>query len=210
MTMSSVVLITAPHVKATQYEPYLAIVSNAINGNAVAGTSITRLVLHNISTAHNLSDTLALIQQAYPKLQALSLRWLTTQEQRSDKRNSSIVLTIKGLKNINDLGAKHVFIHGNRCTIAPYHNFTFTTRCTRCLEMGHTSPLCKAEHLTCAVCAKQHTTAKHPCKIPRCKGGRSCSHAPLVCKVCGPGYRFGESRNCADKPTPSEDEEIAQ
>jgi len=195
-------LVVAPHLKATDYSPFLGIISNALNGpmcsdTAVAGTSTTRFVLHGVDTSFTPEYALRTIQASYPNLAVTAVRWLTTAAQRVDiKSHSSMVITTNGKLTITDLGARHIFLFGDRCRIAPYHNYNPQTRCARCLEFGHSSPLCKAETPTCSVCAGSHLSKKHPCKVPLCKGGADCSHPPLACKACGPGHKFSTGRSC--------------
>src|SRR5437762_6668246 len=117
---------------------------------------------------------------------------------------------MSGIKTLGDFGAKHIQLHGDRLTIATYHSTRPSTRCARCLEMGHSTPLCKAIYPCCSVCAGTHLSAKHPCNVPRCKKGASCTHPPLCCARCGPGHRFSDKPECTRArtpiPTPSEEE----
>ena len=198
----TLILTTAPHVSAAQYTPFIGYINEALAGQVTTGTSQTHIVLHNLSTAHSLEYSLGAIQLTYPKLQATALRWLTTMERRDGKKNSSAVLTMSGIKTFGDLGAKHILLHGDRLTLATYHPSRPSTMCARCLEKGHSTPLCKAPYPICSVCASNHLSAKHPCTVPRCKKGACCTHPPLCCKMCGPGHRFGDNPECTEKVAP--------
>jgi hypothetical protein len=152
-----------------------------------------KYVAHNLSINTDLSTIKTELEKTYPALTlAQAPRWLTT-TRRENQISTALVLTFAGPISIKALGTKHLTINGERCRLTPYYEYSAATRCTNCQLYGHPSKLCAETQPTCAVCSSNHATSTHPCKIPGCRQGPTCTHPPFFCRACQAPHKSSDA-----------------
>jgi hypothetical protein len=105
-----------------------------------------------------------------------------------------MVLAFASSVNLIDLiRINYLWIGGKLCKSSIYHEFSDATRCTNCQLYGHPPALCREKSPICAVCAQDHTTCLHPCKIPSCKCGPAYTHPPIMCRACQEPHKASDS-----------------
>jgi hypothetical protein len=188
---NALVVIVAESYRATDYDPYLGILQEALQAEKfpIAGSFVserwTRFVLNGVPTDASPEDVQREIGSLYPSIRlGMSPRWLTTPERRQGKTASSMVITVTGQHTIKSIGRSRLYLFNNRCNLKDYITFGPRTRCGRCQLYGHPTPRCSAPLPACGVCAQAHLTKHHPCAIPSCKKGPACSHPPVMCVSC--------------------------
>jgi hypothetical protein len=110
-----------------------------------------------------------------------------------------MVLAFAGLVDLKELiGTSYLWVERKLCKTSIYYEFSDTTRCTNYQLYGYPPALCRETIPVCTVCAQDHTTRSHPCKIPSCKRGPACTHPPIMCRACQQSHKASDSR-CPSK-----------
>jgi len=178
---NNLVFTVAPQRMSTTYEPYLAILEEALHEFPIASSRVsqqcTGFIIHSIPTTATPETVRTKIETTYPSLRkGQTPRWLTSPKRRQGKEASSMVVTLIGEMTKKSLGATNLALFNRECNIAEYISFGPSTQCNKCQQFGHPTQCCTANHHTCAVCAQSHATRSHPCAIENCKAGHSCNH----------------------------------
>jgi hypothetical protein len=222
---NKIVLTTNPTTPASAYTPYMPMLLNEIKSlKPTIGNTNSRwpkFLVHNIPTASTPADLKMVLEVNYPTLQLMQEpRWLVPAERSLNKTASTIVISLQGTLDLKRLGANTLVLCNRKCRVTEYFSWTPTSHCRNCQGYGHHTKLCKEEKPTCAICAQQHSTKDHPCLIPTCRAGNSCTHPPLKCAACGASHKATDplcpvrikhlpaSRNKA--PAPEQDESMEQ
>jgi len=197
---NNLVLTVAPQYLSTTYEPYLAILEDALHEFPIALSRIsqrwTRFIVNSIPTTATPEAVRTEIETNYPALRmGQTPRWLTSPERRQGKKASSMIITFIGEMTKKSLGATSLAMFNRECTITEYIMFGPTTQCNKCQTFGHPTQRCTASNYTCAVCAQPHPMKNHPCAIASCKAGHSCNHPPIRCSNCHQPHKASD-RNC--------------
>jgi hypothetical protein len=129
---------------------------------------------------------------------AETARWLTTPEKRVGKQASTMVISLAGTVTMEDLGTPTLIAFNRLCTIQQYFQFSPTQQCNKCQRYGHPLQKCPATTPTCGVCAENHSTSAHPCTIPACKAGPTCTHPPICCINCKAPHKATDP-NCPQR-----------
>jgi hypothetical protein len=183
------VLTTNPTTKASDYTPYLQIITNAAQPLKPTETRInerwTKFLLDNVPTNANLPAVRSENEDTYPSLRlGQEPSWLVPTECRANKVASTLVISCIGNVDYKCLGTSQLAICNRMCKIDEDFSWHPTSQYSNCQEYGHYPKLCKADHPHCAVCAQNHTTKNHPCTISTCRTGSACTHPPVQCANC--------------------------
>jgi len=186
---NNLVLTVAPQHLSTSYEPYLAILEEALLEFPITSSWVsqrwTRFIVHSILTTATPESARTEIISSYPSLpMGQTPRWLTSPECRQGKEASSMLITFIGEMTKKSLSATSLAIFNRECTIAEYITLGPATQCNKCQTFGHPTQCCTTSNHTCAVCAQPHPTNDHPCAITNCRAGHSCNHLPIRCANC--------------------------
>ena len=108
--------------------------------------------------------------------------WLTTASKRYNQRAGSVVVAFATEEEATRAIRHRLFIAGISVRVEKLHSTSPTTQCSNCQGYGHLDSYCKRP-VVCALCAKQHNTAKHYCNTCKAKGTR-CQHLEPKCNNC--------------------------
>jgi len=186
---NNLIFTVAPQHLSTSYEPYLAILEEALYEFPIASSRVSQrwtcFIVHGIPTTTTPESARTKIESSYPSLRmGQTLRWLTSRERRQGKEASSMIVTFIGEMTKKSLGATSLAVFNRECTIAEYITFSPATQCNKCQTFGHPMQRCTASKHICAVCAQPHPTKDHPYAITNCRAGHSCNHPPICCANC--------------------------
>jgi len=134
----------------------------------------------------------------YPQLvQGQTPRWLTPAEYRKHKAISAIVMTLTGDIKKNAIRRKNLIVCNRECQLDDYIPYGRSTQCHNCQTYGHPAALCLND-ACCAVCAGPHNSREHPCTLPICKKGPTCTHPPIHCVNCNAPHKANDP-NCPER-----------
>lgn len=192
-----------------EYDPYLNILVDAVRFLGPASARInekwSKFLLHGVPTCSSLEAMRSDIETCYPALKlAQTPRWLSTAENRANKDASTIVISLRGNISLKQIGTTRLIIRNRSCTLADYVQFGPSTQCSKCQQYGHHTLHCSSKTAICAVCADEHPTKDHPCKILTCKAGLTCTHPPIKCAVCGEAHKSNDPK-CPVRTTLSQE-----
>jgi hypothetical protein len=202
-TRGSIVFTTGNHNRNVVYEDYITIIKDALAyygkcETVEIGKRFSQFLLHGVPThlsIHEISDS---IKTNYPQLiQGQTPRWLTPADRREHKANSTIVLTLTGNVKKTDIGRQNLIVGNRQCQLDDYISFGRSTQCRKCQAYGHPAALCQNDP-RCAVCAESHETREHPCTLPTCRKGPTCTHPPIRCANCGTPHKASDP-NCPER-----------
>jgi len=198
---NNLVFTVAPQHLSTSYEPYLAILEEALHEFPIASSRVsqrwTHFIIYGIPTTATPESACTEIESSYPSLRmGQTPRWLTSPERHQGKEASSMIVTFIGEIPKKSLGATSLAMFNRECTIAEYITFGPATQCNKCQTFGHPTQCCTASNHTCAVCAQPHPTKDHPCAITNCRAGHSCNHPPIRCANCLQPHKASD-RSCS-------------
>jgi len=182
------------------YEDYTTIIADALTyygkcEKVEIGKRFSQFLLHGVPTHLPLPDISDSIATNYPQLiQCQTPRWLTPADRREQKATSTIVMTLSGRTKKADIGRHYLTICNRECQLDDYISYGRSTQCRNCQGYGHPAALCK-NLSRCAVCADAHETKDHPCTIPACKRGPTCTHPPICCANCDTPHKASDP-NC--------------
>jgi hypothetical protein len=185
------------------YEDYTTIIEDALSyygkcEKVEIGKRFSQFLLHGVPTHLSLPEISQSLSTNYPQLiQGQTPRWLTPADRREHKANSTIVMTLTGdVKKIN-IGRQHLIVCNRNCQLDDYIAYGRSTQCRNCQAYGHPAALCRNSP-RCAVCADPHQTKEHPCALPICKKGPSCTHPPIRCANCDAPHKASDP-NCPER-----------
>jgi hypothetical protein len=185
------------------YEHYTGIIMDALSYHGVCekveiGKRFSQFLLHGVPTHLSLSEISDSIATNYPQLvQGQTPRWLTTAERREHKTNSTIVMTLTGNVKKESIGRQNLIVGNRECQLDNYIAYGRSTQCHNCQTFGHPAALCQ-NNSCCAVCAGPHNTREHPCTLPTCKKGPTCTHPPIHCANCNAPHKANDP-NCPER-----------
>ena len=198
---NNLVFTVAPQYLSTIYEPYLAILEEALHEFPITSSRVsqrwTRFIINSIHTTATPETVRTEIETNYSTFRmGQTPRCLTSPERRQGKEASSMIVTFLGEMSKKSLGATSLAMLNRECTIAEYITFGPTTQCNKCQTYGHPTQRCTASNHTCAVCAQPRPTKDHPYTIANCRAGHSCNHPPISCANCLQPHKATD-RNCS-------------
>jgi hypothetical protein len=137
---------------------------------------------------------------------------MTTQEQRVDKKHSSIILTFSSQDAADRIkAAGYLWVLGQSCGIAEYKSRTQVCQCGNCQGFKHGRTRCTSAP-KCAICSLDHLTDNHPCDECPDEARPKCKHSKPKCANCSSSHRADDpkcqvriklrSRLEASAPTP--------
>jgi len=185
------------------YEDYTTIIADALSyygkcEKVEIGKRFSQFLLHGVPTHFSLPEISNSISTNYRQLvQVQTPRWLTPADRREHKTHSTIVMTLAGNVKKADIGRQHLVICNRECQLDEYIAYGRSTQCRNCQRYGHPAALCH-DSPRCAVCAEPHETKDHPCNLPACKKGPTCTHPPIRCANCNTPHKASDP-NCPER-----------
>jgi hypothetical protein len=185
------------------YEDYTTIIKDALSyygkcERVEIGRRFSQFLLHGVPTHLSLTEISRSISSNYPQLiQRQTPRWLTPDNRREHKANSTIVMTLTGNIKKAQIGRQHLIVCNRQCELDDYIAYGRSTQCRKCQAYGHPAALCR-NNSRCAVCADPHETKEHPCTLPICKKGPACTHPPIRCANCDAPHKASDP-NCPER-----------
>ena len=185
------------------YDYYTTIISDALSyygqcEKVEIGRRFSQFLLHGVPTHLTIAEISHSITTNYPQLvQGQTPRWLTPADRREQKTNSTIVMTLTGNVKKNTIGRQNLIVCNRECQLDDYIPYGRTTQCRKCQAYGHPADLCRNDSC-CAVCAGSHETRDHPCTLPTCKKGPTCTHPPIRCANCNSPHKASDL-NCPER-----------
>jgi hypothetical protein len=185
------------------YEDYSTIIADALSyygkcEKVEIGKRFSQFLLHGVPTHLPISEISRSIITNYPQLvQGQTPRWLTPADRREHKANSTIVMTLTGDIKKADIGRRYLTVCNRECELEDYISYGRSTQCRNCQVYGHPAALCRNAS-RCAVCAEPHETKDHPCSLPICKKGPTCTHPPIRCANCNTPHKASDP-NCPER-----------
>jgi len=157
--------------------------------------SFCYMVFQTHLSMSEISDSIA---TNYPQLvQGQTPRWLTTAERREYKTNSTIVMTLTGDIKKASIGRQNLIVCNRECQLDDYIAYGWSTQCHNSQTYGHPAALCQNDSC-CAICAGPHNTHDHPCTLPTCKKGPTCTHPLIRCVNCNAPHKANDA-NCPER-----------
>jgi hypothetical protein len=199
----SIIFTTSNAQNNVVYEHYTAIIIDALSYYGACekveiGKRFSQFLLHGVPTHLSLPEISDSISTNYPQLvQGQTPRWLTTAERRESKTNSTIVMTLTGNVKKASIGRQNLIVCNRECQLDDYIAYGRSTQCHNCQTYGHPAALCR-NNPCCAVCAGPHNTREHPCTLPTCRKGPSCTHPPIRCVNCNAPHKANDP-NCPER-----------
>jgi hypothetical protein len=185
------------------YEDYTTIIKDALSyygeyERVEIGRCFSQFLLHGVPTHLSQTEISRSISSNYPQLiQRQTLRWLTPDNRREHKANSTIVMTLTGNIKEAQIGRQHLIVCNCQCELDDYIAYGRSTQCCKCQAYGHPAALCR-NNPRCAVCADPYETKEHPCTLPIWKRGPACTHPPIRCANCDTPQKASDS-NCPER-----------
>jgi hypothetical protein len=185
------------------YEDYITIIADALSyygkcERVEIGKRFSQFLLHGVPTHFSLPEISDSITTNYRQLvQVQTPRWLTPADRRERKTHSTIVMTLAGNVKKADIGRQHLIICNRECQLDEYIAYGRSTQCRNCQRYGHPAALCHDSSRS-AVCAEPHQTKDHPCNLPACKKGPTCTHPPIRCANCNTPHKASDP-NCPER-----------
>jgi hypothetical protein len=199
----SIIFTTSNDQNNVVYEHYTNIIIDALSyygkcEKVEIGKRFSQFLLHGVPTHLSLSEISDSITTNYPQLvQGQTPRWLTTAERREQKTNSTIVMTLTGNVKKASIGRQNLIVCNRECQLDDYIPYGRSTQCHNCQNYGHPVALCRNDSC-CAVCANPHNTREHPCTLPTCRKGPTCTHPPIRCVNCNAPHKANDP-NCPER-----------
>jgi len=199
----SIILTTSNAQHNIIYEDYSTIIADALSyygkcEKVEIGKRYSQFLLHGVPTHLSLPEISHSIATNYPQLvQGQTPRWLTPDDRREYKANSTVVMTLTGNVKKADIGRRNLIVCNRECQLDDYISFGRSTQCRKCQAYGHPAALCQND-ARCAVCAESHETREHPCTLPTCKKGPTCTHPPICCANCSTSHKASDP-NCPER-----------
>jgi hypothetical protein len=185
------------------YEDYTTIIKDALSyygecEKVEIGKRFSQFLLHGVPTHLSLPEISHSLSTNYPQLiQGQTPRWLTLTDRREQKAHSTIVMTLTGNVKKANIGRQKLIVCNRECQLDDYIPYGRSTQCRNCQAYGHPAALCR-NNPRCAVCADPHETKEHPCTLPICKKGPSCTHPPIRCANCNAPHKASDP-NCPER-----------
>ena len=185
------------------YEDYSGIIGNAhayydVCEQVEIGKKFSQFLLHGVPTHLSIPEIASSIATNYPQLvQGQTPRWLTPADRRANETDSTIVMTLTGDVKKTTIGRQQLIICNRECRLQEYISYGRSTQCRNCQAFGHPAALCR-NSARCAVCAGPHETKEHPCPLPNCKKGPTCTHPPIRCANCDNPHKASDP-NCPER-----------
>ena len=199
----SIIFTTSNAQNNVVYEHYTTIIADALSYYGVCekveiGKRFSQFLLHGVPTHLSLPEISDSISTNYPQLvQGQTPRWLTTAERRENKTNCTIVMTLTGNVKKASIGHQNLIVCNRECQLDDYIAYGRSTQCHNCQTYGYPAALCR-NNSCCAVCAGPHHTQEHPCSLPICKKGPTCTHPPIRCVNCNAPHKANDP-NCPER-----------
>jgi len=182
------------------YEDYTTIIADALSyygecEKVEIGKQFSQFLLHGVPTHLFLPEISQSLATKYPQLVLRQTPWwLTPADRWEHKANSTIVMTLTGKVKKADVGRQHLIVCNRQCQLGDYIAYGWSTRCLNCQTYSHPAALCQ-NNSCCAVCADLHETKEHPCVLPICKKGPTCTHPPIRYTNCDAPHKASDP-NC--------------
>jgi hypothetical protein len=112
-------------------------------------------------------------------------------------KDSSIVLNIKDKVGVQKMLKHGIRIAGKSHQVKIYVRDGLDSQCQLCNEWGHTQNMCTKTEPPCGICAEEHATSAHLCRVGGCpsKRGIICRrHEIFKCSNCSGAHPAGASR----------------
>jgi len=202
ITMRGAIIFTTSNCQSNViYEDYITIITAALSYlgkcEVEVGKRFSQFLLHGVPTQYSLPEISDSIAVNYHQLvQVQTPRWLTLADRRQNKTHSTTVMTLAGNIKKTDVGLHNLIICNRECQLEEYIAYSRSTQCRNCQLYGHPAALCR-EAPRCAVCAGPHATKDHPCTLPACKKGPTCTHPPICCANCNTPHKATDP-NCPE------------
>ncbi len=152
-----------------------------------------KIVVHGVPILpFSTSDGLSLLREEIETFNSgLKLlrdpNWLSTEENRQNKRHGSIVFAIDSAEQAQKIIKTKMYIAGMQLIAESYKSADTKTQCQKCQRLGHSTKDCLNQEC-CQICAGKHYTRQCKCHI--CGTiGVECPHTKLKCRNCGKDHR---------------------
>src|SRR5438046_9326900 len=117
-----------------------------------------------------------------------SSNWLSSEENRQEKRHASIVFAVDNAEQAQKAIKKKLYIAEIQLVAESYKSAETKTQCQKCQRLEHSTRHCINQEY-CQICAEKHYTKHHKCHI--CQIVRiECSHSKLKCRNCDENHKF--------------------
>ena len=188
-----------------QYRETVERAARALDDSVVSFQSTEswhKVIVHGIPTAEfpditeGMKDAKEEIEEFNVQVQLMALpRYLTSKERRGDKAFSSLVLAVQS-KEIQGHLVKHgLIVRGRHRKVTEFFSVRPTDQCSRCQKFGHQWSTCERSP-ACRLCAAEHTTNDHKCKIcTHVSKGSACAHTLYLCANCNGNHKANDP-NC--------------
>ena len=152
-----------------------------------------KLVVHGVSVlSFSTSDDLSILRNEIeifnPDFKLLrNPSWLSSEENRQNKRHESIVFAIDNAEQAEQAIKKKLYIAESQLVAENYKSANIKTQCQKCQKFDHSTRNCINQEC-CQICAEKHYIRQHKCHI--CQTiNVECSHAKLKCRNCDEDHR---------------------
>jgi len=185
------------------YEDYTTIIADALSyygqyEKVEIGRWFSHFLLHGVPTHFSILEISDSITTNYPQLvQGQTPRWPTPAERCEHKTNSTIVMTLTGSVKKTAIGRQNLFVCNRECQLDDYIPYGWSTECRNCQAYGHPAALCQ-NYTCCALCAGSCESREHPCTLPTCRKGPTCTHPPIRCANCNSPHKATDP-NCPER-----------
>jgi hypothetical protein len=202
-TRGTIIFTTSNNQNNIIYEDYRTIIIDALSYHGKyekveIGKRFSQFLLHGVPTHLSLPEISHSITTNYPQLvQNQTPQWLTPPDRRISKINSTIVMTLTGNIKKAAIGRQNLIVCNRECQLDDYISYGRSTQCRNCQAYGHPAALCRNDS-RCAICARPYETREHPCTLPTCKKGPTCTHPPICCANCNTPHKASDP-NCPER-----------
>ena len=127
--------------------------------------------------------------------------WSSQELQSSNKKGSTIVITVGSLEEAWNLLVNEIHFGGSQYRMKHYWEVRMDTVCPWCCHLGHCSfRACRDHQSHCFICAGSHEGNKHACQVVDClsKPETVCQHISTKCGNCS-GPHPAIAGNCPAK-----------
>jgi hypothetical protein len=121
-------------------------------------------------------------------------KWMSSPEQRLEKRHSSIILTFSTQTAADRVkAAGYLWVLGQSCGIAEHKSRVQVRQCGNCQGFKHGRTRCTAAP-RCSICSLEHLTEDHPCDECPDEARSKCKHTKPKCVNCKSAHRSDDPR----------------
>ena len=184
---NDITLITMDTVRASSLSRRVSQLLHIIPGtpSVLLDDLTAQLLVHGIPTTHSL-DTIAREITTFNSGLALSQKpiWHTPDDRRTNKRVSTVVITITGPKEQDFASATRLSAFSTTFKLERHLRFNQYTQCANCQQFGNYTLKCPNPPVR-RWCTSLHSTREHSCPSSTCRDkGLLCPHALPKCASC--------------------------